>query len=392
MLLLTFASGRTYSLEELLRIFRKSNPLLRIYRYDYRIKEQELKAAKALPNPAIEAGLGRGLPEDLLFEKSLWHLSLEYPLPNPLLRHWRIEEKKAALAREELWQKIKEGELEKEFKEHCFWLIFYEKAAQLMEERVKLMEETREIIRARVEVGEEKEIACLKASVELQRIRARLFWARKNASAERIKIREMLNFAIEEDFKINVREELPLPPVERRLEALIQSSPYVRVYEEKLKEAKASARAATFSLIPGLSLKAEKGLEMDGKVWRLAFGIEIPLFNWKRSERARGKLEYRKALLNLSHVKKHLRAEAERLLANLRALEEEIRTLRSGALLQAKKNMELTKDLFAQGETSLLSFLYAQNSYYEIMLHYWRSLTEWRIARAELEKILGELR
>ena len=243
-----------------------------------------------------------------------------------------------------------------------------------------------------MEVGEEKEIACLKASVELQRIKAKLFWARKNASAERIKIREMLNFAIEENFKIKVKEEIPLPPVEKRLEALIQSSPYVKIYEKMTEEARATEKTAIFSLIPNFSLKAEKGLEMDGRVWRLAFGLEIPLFNWKGSERAKGKLNYRKALLNLSHAKKHLRAEAERLLASLRALEEEIKTLRSGALLQARKNMELTRDLFAQGETSLLSFLYAQNSYYEIMLHYWRSLTEWRITKAELEKILGELK
>ena len=242
----------------------------------------------------------------------------------------------------------------------------------------------------KVSIGEAREIDYLRSSVELQKNKTAGFKIRKRIAYEKTKINEFLNYVLPDDFKIIKDFDItPLPHIEKTIEGLIKKGPVVELKGSEVEQKKLEVRANRFSIIESFEIFTEKGKEVDADVWRWGVGIAIPIFNTKYLSVQKAKMEQEKAQKELEHTRKHLFADVQGVIAEIRISEKEIETFRGAVLKEGSENLELSKKMYLSGEVPLVVFLDSQNSFFEIKKRYYEVITEWKILKSELEELLG---
>jgi outer membrane protein TolC len=200
----------------------------------------------------------------------------------------------------------------------------------------------------------------------------------------------MLNFSLPGSFRI-IQDfgYQVLSSVETHLSTMLKKSPIVQIKAALLNSEDNMVRAQQFSLIESISLFGEHGQEMDGRVWKVGVGIEIPIFNSRGRYVKKAKLKRERAQTELRHVRQHLLTGLKRLVAEIRIIEKEILTFKGAILKESRMNVELTEKLYSNGEVPLIVYLDSQNSHLDIQVRFFRAITEWKLLKAQLEALIG---
>lgn len=385
------SAGESYTLDHLLNLLKEKNLLLKIAAIDRDIVRQEYRAARALPNPEIELIKGEGELLEGPGNPTVWGIGLKASVPNPFYRFFFLKSLRKDITAAEIEAEIKKKSLVKSLKEHYFHLQYSRKISALLREKNNRLKEVNRITKAKVSIGEAKEIDFLRASVEIQKNQSFLFKMEKIVSSEKTTINELLNFSLKDGF--SVVEDFgfaPLTNIESRIDKLIEKSPFVVLKRNDLGKKKDGLKTSRFSLIESLEIFAEREREVEAKLWKLGIGFSIPVFNFKAAEVRKAKYERAKARKEFEHAKKHLFAGINRIISQIRVLEKEIETFTGAVLKEGRENVELSEKLYKEGEIPLVVFLDSQNSYFEIEQRYYEAISEWKILKAGLEELLGE--
>jgi outer membrane protein TolC len=380
-----------YTLPQLIQLAKQNNLLLKISEMDRKIAVEEYRDARALPNPELEYSKGQAeIPGENL-KPSLWTAELKWSIPNPLYRFFFLKSIRKTITAAEIEAQMRKKEIIKGVKTHYFRLRLYKKIKTFLEEKLRILEEVNKITKAKVSIGEAKEIDYLRSSVEIQKNKTHFFRIGKTIAYERTKLNEFLNYTLPEDFTIPGDFPFtPLPDIEKQVRQLIEKSPFIRLKFNHLEQEKAYLKAARFSIIEDIEVFGEREKEVEGKVWRLGIGISIPLFNRKSAHIRKAKLQKEKAKTEWEHAKKHFFVDIQRTIAEIRVLEKEIETFKGAILEEGRQNRELSETLYKEGEVPLVVFLDSQNSFFEVQQRYYEAITEWDLLKAELEEMLGE--
>lgn len=386
----TSGSGTPYTLEQLIQLARLNNLPMKIAELDRRIAVEEYRDTRALPNPELEYSRGRGKSPDEPGKPGIWGASLKWSLPNPFHRYYFLEAARTHISEAEIQAEISRREAIKDLAAHFYKLRLFNKLKSFLEEKHRILEEAGKITKAKVDIGESKEIDYLRASVAVQVNNTELFRIEKNITYERNRLRESLDFTIPEDFSIAGDFDFsPLAMDENNLKQSLETSPLIRLEINRLQGEKAGLRAARFSIIESIDLFGEKGKEIDGNTWSVGIGVSIPLFNQKSAFIRQAKLQKQKAETELAYSRNRFLSDTRQIIAEIRVLEKEIETFTGAALKAGKENMELSDKLYREGEVPLLVFLDSQDSFFEIQTRYYEAVTEWNILKAELDALLG---
>ncbi len=391
--LFSYGSGvkESYDLDDLVKLLDRHSLLLRAAELDRHIAEEEYRAARALPNPEVELFKGEGKLFYPAERASLWGVGTRISIPNPIYRFFRLKSLKKTITEAEIEAEIKRKNVIKDLKTHYFRCQFSRKIASLLREKIERLREMNRITKARVSIGEAREIDYLRTSVEIQKGRSRLFGLQKTAGYERTKINEFLNYVLAKDFQVVEDFSFaPLAYIEDRIERLIDKSPFVVLKLNDLDIKKANLKASNHAFIGDIAVFGEREKEVEAEVWRLGVGLSLPIFNTGSASARKAKLEQEKARLEFEQAKKHLFADIDRMISEIRVLENEIETFTGAVLKEGRENMELSERLYREGEIPLVVFLDSQNSFFEIQQRYYEAISEWKILRAELEALLGE--
>lgn len=389
--LFTFSYGREYTLPELIELIDANNLLLRVADLEGRITRQEYRAARQLPAPELEYSRGSGELPEAAEERRLWSLGLTLSLPNPLYRHYLLKARKGRVDAEEVKKEILARDIVKGLKCHFYQLQLNRKIREFLMQRRQSLEEIGRITRAKADIGEAREIDVLRSRVEVQKIGSELFKIDNAVSVARVRIGEILNFAIPENFAIV--EDFgfsPLPDIDNRLRILIEQSLPVKLKRNHTSVKGDELKAGRSSFIESIHLFGEREKEVDARVWRLGVGLTIPIFNNRSPVIRQARLEKEKAEAELLQTRNALYGFARHLTARLRVLEREIRTYEGAVLKEGQENVAISERLYRAGEIPLVVLLDAQRSFFELRERYYQALTEWKILRAELTALLGE--
>jgi outer membrane protein TolC len=383
--------GQEFTLPHLVRLAAENNLLLEISHLERRIAAEAYLGARLLPNPELEYSQGTGEVPGMPGQRRLWSLGLKLSIPNPLYRHYLLKAEKGKVTAEEIKAEISRRDIVKRLKHHYYRLQFNRKIGEFAAERRDILDEIKRITRARASIGEAREIDVLRAAVERQKAGSELFSIEQSISVERAHLDELLNFSLPPDFKIVADFTFaPLPDIESRVGLLIEDSPSLRLRQNRLLVTRNNLKASRNALIDSLQIFGEREREVDAYVWRVGLGLSLPIFNTRSHAIRQAQLEREKAEVEWRHVRNHLAAQIRRLIAQIRVLEQEIRTYRGVILKEGRENMFLSQRLYRAGEISLMVFLDSQQSFFELQERYYRALTEWKILKAELEAFLGE--
>ncbi len=384
-------AAESYRLEDLVKLLEQNNLLLKIAAIDRHIVSEEYRAARALPNPAIESFKGTG---DLLEnpeKRTVWGAGIKISVPNPFYRFFFLKSLGKTISGAEIEAKIKKNNIIRDLKEHYFRLQFARKIAALLQEKIVRLHEVNRITKAKASVGEVQEIDVLRTAVEIQENKSHLFKMEKIAAGEKTKINEFLNYTLDKDFF--VVEDFafsPVPEFENRIDGFIAKNPIIALKMNELAGKQAGLKAGRFSLIEAFEIFGEREKEIEAKIWKFGIGFSIPIFDTRAALVRKAKYEREKTRQEFDYAKKHLFAEINRITTDIRILEKEIETLTGAVLQEGRQSMEISERLYKEGEIPLVVFLDSQNSYFEIEQRYYEALTEWLISKAELAELLGE--
>lgn len=384
-------SPTVYTLNQLVQLAHQNNLLLKITKFDKDIAAAEYRDNRTLPNPEFEYARGKFEIPGEPGNPSIWEMGLKWSMPNPLYRHFLLKSKRANITEAELQAEMNKRNIIKGLKIHYYRLQFYKKIKTFWQEKLQRLGEVNKITKAKVSIGESKEIDYLRSSVEMQKNKTNLFRIEKIIGYEKTKVNEFLNYILPEDF--STAEDFsftPLPEIEKHIDQLIETSPLIRLKFNQVKRETAHHKAAGFSIIEEIELFGEQEQEIEGKKWKVGIGISIPIFNWKSAHIKKAKLQKQKARIEYEHKRKHFYADIQRMIAEIRVLEKEIETFTGAILKEGKENMNLSEILYKEGEVPLVVFLDSQNSFLEIQERYYEAITQWNILKAELQELIGE--
>ena len=389
-LTVTLGAEKTYRLENLVEILKSNNLLFKIHEIEKNLTKQEYKINRLLPNPEIEFSRGQGEVFETQESQLVWGVHFKFEIPNPLYRYLFLKSEKQSISKARIIAEIKNRSLIRKFKNHFFRYQYFITIDLFLIEKQKILEEINKITKMKVSIGETREIDYLRSSVELQKNKTAGFKIRKRIAYEKTKINEFLNYVLPDDFKIIKDFDItPLPRIEKTIEGLIKKGPFVELRGSEVEQKKLKVRANRFSIIESFEIFTEKGKEVDADVWRWGVGIAIPIFNTKYLSVQKAKMEQEKAQKELEHTRKHLFADVQGVIAEIRISEKEIETFRGAVLKEGSENLELSKKMYLSGEVPLVVFLDSQNSFFEIKKRYYEVITEWKILKSELEELLG---
>jgi outer membrane protein TolC len=379
------------TLNQLVQLAQQNNLMLKITELDKKIAAAEYRDNRALPNPQFEYARGKFEIPGEAEKPSIWEMGLKWPMPNPLYRYFLLQSQKTYITEAEIQAKMNKRNIIKDLKTHYYRLQFYIKIKTFWQEKLQRLEEVNKITKAKVTIGESKEIDYLRSSVEMQKNKTNLFRIEKIIGYEKTKVNEFLNYILPEDFI--VAEDFsftPLPEIEKRIDQLIETSPLLRLKYNQVKRESTHHKAAGFSIIEEIELFGVQEKEFEGKKWKVGVGISIPIFNWKSAHIKKAKLQKQKARIEYEHERKHFYADIQRMISEIRVLEKEIETFTGAILKEGRENMDLSETLYKEGEVSMVVFLDSQNSFFEIQERYYEAITQWNILKAELQELIGE--
>ncbi len=384
--------GTPLTLEETLAVAARSNPTFAEFQANRQAAAAEVIQALAYPNPEAEGSLdlarSRG---EMSGEKSLeFGLSLVQPFELPGKRRARRAAAEASLPIVEREEAAFRVTLAKEVTQGYATVLYYEQALQTANENARLASEIEAVVGRRVDGGEAPEVDRIKARLEsLQAKRAVQSQQRRVGSARAV-LNALCGGTLGEDFTLaetleSVAEPLALETSLRNA----QDHPLLRRVDAALDRQRAIIGREESAWYPDLKPGLQVGQEDDKNSIGVSLGVEIPLFNRNQGGIAGAKAE----LARLEAERERVRIEVERDVHQAwqayQSSREQAGAFGDGLREGAAEALRIETFLYEQGETDFLRLLEARRTARATEAEYLQALFDARIARAELNQVMG---
>lgn len=387
-------------LEDLTRLALAQNPAIQAAHAKWEAWQQRIPQAAAWDDPRVGANtrLGRFVnvaPNS--FTDQMWTVEQMVPVSGKNLSRARIAAAEAVGALEEL----RRAQLEVAAKVRT---AYYQLARDyalldLNHEDETSLQQSLEVMRAKLAVGGQSQTDALTAEAELMRIAE----ARRDLERQLAEEQTQLNVLTHREALAAIArpaaETLSLrsePPPESRLRAaMLASRPEVRLAEAGVTAAQARLQLAQRDWFPDptLSLQAQRYNEGSQVISEVSAGVSFNI-PWVNGRKYRA--EEKEAALNVEVAQRELDGSRAEALGALHSQLQKIDTLHHHAELfaarlvpNARQIVETNRTNYEAGRATFLDLVGAQHSLRETQAMQLAHLADYRIAMAELDSLVG---
>ena len=380
-----------YSLQQVIELASNEHPSLRVAKAQEAAAIASVTTAQSFLNPEVEVGAGpsryRSGSNDT---RNNWGVALAQPLEFSDVRKARREIAESNLNYVSLNTEINQVELRSKVKQGFYQVLQRQDGLRLMEEDRNLLQQIRERVKLRVDVGESPKYELIKADTEA-------LAAERDYQAALVRVAEAKAFlqglvGPSMPASYQVTGELPLKQSLPAIESLrdqVRQSPYLMQGRAASQTADAKLHLEQSLRNPGLTLKA--GIEQDPDLTNFRLGIAVPLPLWNQRQ---GQIA--EAVANINQVQAQL---SERELALNRDLESsyqrysiaknQLNSFENGLLAQAESVLKIAESAYKYGERGILEYLDAQRTYRLVKKDYLTARFDYVLAMLEVERLLG---
>lgn len=380
-----------YSLQQVIELASNEHPSLRVAKAQEAAAIANVTTAQSFLNPEVEVGAGpsryRSGSNDT---RNNWGVALAQPLEFSDVRKARREIAESNLNYVSLNTEINQVELRSKVKQGFYQVLQRQDGLRLMEEDRNLLQQIRERVKMRVDVGESPKYELIKADTEA-------LAAERDYQAALVRVAEAKAFlqglvGPSMPASYQVTGELPLKQSLPAIESLrdqVRQSPYLMQGRAASQTADAKLHLEQSLRNPGLTLKA--GIEQDPDLTNFRLGIAVPLPLWNQRQ---GQIA--EAVANINQVQAQL---SERELALNRDLESsyqrysiaknQLNSFENGLLAQAESVLKIAESAYKYGERGILEYLDAQRTYRLVKKDYLTARFDYVLAMLEVERLLG---
>ena len=380
-----------YSLQQLLDIAFVENPSMRVVKAQEEAALAGVTSAKSYLNPEIEMGTGPSRYRTGSNEtKNNWGVAISQPLEFSDVRNARREIAESNVKVAGVNAEINRIELRSRVKQAFYAVLQRQAALKLVEDDRNLLQQIRERVKLRVEVGESPRYELIKADTEALAAERDFQAASVRVLESKAYLQGLVGKTIAADYELV--GELPLEQTLPNIASLreqVSQSPLLKQAREASQTADAKLRLEQNLRNPGLTLKA--GIEQDPDLTSLRFGLAIPLplWNQRQGQIAEASANVQQVQAVISDRELALNRDLESAYQRYLIAQNQVSAFESGLLKQAESVLNVAESAYRFGERGILEYLDAQRTYRSVKKDYLTARFDYVMAMLEIEHLLG---
>jgi len=381
----------SYTLDHLLRIGRERNPNLLSLRAEQNALVAGRRDAGRFQNPELEYEAGEGDPFDSSETKSVRGFSVRQAIENPLARHYRLGALKFEVEAAEEEVRLGTVAVDREVRLHFYRILYLRELVTLARLNEETLAEVSELIETRARAGEVRDLEAIRLRVEHMRAQNEVQAAELELAQFRHHLNMFLGNVLAGTYVLvgELSADLMVPDLAQLEEEFLPRHPLLQQAARRREAAGQQLKASQVGWFPNPVVSATSGRELDGDIFKLGIGFEIPLWDQSRAATQRDL----HTLRQLEHHEEGLRLElqAELMIHHNHLLlhQQTLQLFQDGLLGEAEASMEIAETSYREGEVSFVEYLDALRSYQSIQIEFQQALYDLNRELAELDRAAG---
>lgn len=387
----TALAGNTYSLQQVLEIAFNEHPSVRVAKAQEAAAIANVTTAKSFANPEVEVGAGPSRYRSGTHEtRNNWGVALSQPLEFSDVRSARREIAESNVSVASLNAEINQVELRAKVKQAFYQVLQRQDALRLVEDDRNLLQQIRERVKLRVDIGESPRYELIKADTEALAAERDYQAALVRVAEAKAYLQGLVSPSMSSDYVL--MGELPmkrnLPAIESLREQISQS-PYLRQVRAASQTADAKLRLEQNLRSPGLTVKA--GIEQDPDLtsFRLGLAVPLPLWNQRQGQIAEASANINQVQAQLSDKELALNRDLESAYQRYLIAKNQLNSFETGLLSQAESVLKVAESAYRYGERGILEYLDAQRTYRLVKRDYLAARFDYVSTMLEIERLAG---
>jgi cobalt-zinc-cadmium efflux system outer membrane protein len=388
----TDTSVKVYTISGLVSAVLASNPALQLAQRSRDQAAAGVTSAGALPNPRLEWSGGENtarLPTVSPGRVNGWAVS--QLIENPSIREARVGIARSLERNSEFQIAVTRNELVAQIQLRAYEFLLRQDESKAASDAVNLLEQVRERVRLRVDIGEAPRYEIIKADAEIINARQRqqnavlqaeqAMLALNRLAAGQLPARWSLQETLGGDASLYGLEEL------QRL--TLSDNPELKVLRSSIDRAQAQLQSARSSRWPGVELRYSELTQPEVKQGVLGVNVQIPLLDQRSGPIAEAQVEIERVRLRLDGRQAELRQQVLLAWKSLEMARLRVESLGQGALREAEAALRVSQAAYRFGERGILDVLDAQRVLRSVRADLLDARYQVQVARIELEFLSG---
>jgi cobalt-zinc-cadmium efflux system outer membrane protein len=388
----TDTSVKVFTISGLVSAVLASNPALQLAQRSRDQAAAGVTSAGALPNPRLEWNGGENtarLPVASPGRVNGWAVS--QLIENPAIREARVGIARSLERNSEFQIAVTRNELVAQIQLRAYEFLLRQDEATAASDAVNLLEQVRERVRLRVEIGEAPRYEIIKADAEIINARQRQQNAVLQAEQAMLALNRLA--AGQLPTRWSLQERLGGDASQYGLEELqrltLSDNPELKILRSSIDRAQAQLQSARSSRWPGVELRYSELTQPEVKQGVLGVNVQIPLLDQRSGPIAEAQVEIERVRLRLDGRQAELRQQVLLAWKSLEMARLRVEALGQGALREAEAALRVSQAAYRFGERGILDVLDAQRVLRSVRADLLDARYQVQVARIELEFLSG---
>ena len=348
--------------------------------------------ARQLPNPEVELVAGPVRPRGVGGpDGSARSLAVSQPLDYAAVREARAGVADAGVLAAQAAERVLRRALHAKVRNAFYQILQREEQLRIAEEDLANLQQIRDRVGLRVDLGESPRLDLIRADTELLNARRARDAARMRVDQARAALAVLV--AAPADSPIEVAGGLPalppVPPLPDIRESALRTNPELAQLDAERGRSRARVDLEQRLRTPAVSLRGGVDQEPDQSRWRLGVSVPLPLFNRREGQIREAAAEAAFAQAQFDARRQALLAELDQAYTGFSLARQQVQAFEGGLLRQAQQSLRVAEAAYRFGERGIIEYLDAQRTLRLVRQEYANALFEARYALIELERLIG---
>lgn len=347
--------------------------------------------ARALPNPRVDWQAGRWKPTPSAGAGDSTAMTVAQPLENPWLRQARRAAAEAGVDVARQQRSLLRNDVSARARTLVVELGLRQSEVQAYAESVTLLEQVRDRVRRRVDLGEAARYDLIKSEAELVVARQRLQQSRLQVDQVRLALNRMAGGLLPASWSLppgavmEASDLMNATFTDRGLEGNLE----LALLQQVTRQAGASLAQARSSVWPSVDVVASRSREPDVRQSGLGVSLHVPIWDRRQGPIAQAQLDVARAQAALEGRRAELLQELKMARTALEMAQARVRALSQGALTEAEAAVRVAEAAWRFGERGILDVLDAQRVLRTLRADLIQARFEAQAALIEIERLEG---
>lgn len=379
------------SLDELVDRVLVAQPDLRLAMLAVEGAQAAVVTARALPNPRIDFQSGRDRPPTAVASGSTSQVLLAQPLENPWLRQSRRAAAEAGVDVARAQQSVLRNEVVSRVRLLAMELQLRQEEVQATTESLALLEQVRERILRRVEIGEAPRYDLIKADAEIITARQRVQQAALMVDQVRLSLDRLAAGTLPRGWTLGL--DLGVDLLSLELPAVADGAPSrnpeLLVLQQGLRQAQAQLEQARAGVLPSVDVLVSRGREPDARQQAVGLSLTVPLLDRRQGVISQAQVDLQRSRTALDGRSAELVQELRMARKSLEMALSRVRALSQGAIREAEAAVRVAEAAWRFGERGILDVLDAQRVLRALRADLIQARFEAQSALIDLDRLQG---